>query len=137
MSVVVDIASVVRASARVQMDAIQRETSAVGIADATLSEVLRVAQLGTTSAVDPLEVCVLLVTTATFDARALVAALVDVFGATGSVDAELCREIFGALARHDARFGGDFPAALDAGLGGATRVAHNALIELPCVKALC
>ena len=46
---------------RVQIDAIQRETDAVGISQETLHQVLDVAQLGTTSAVDPVEVCVLLV----------------------------------------------------------------------------
>ena len=77
------------------------------------------------------------VTAATSDLRAMFGAIVDVFGQTGSLDANLAHDLFSALSRHDARFGGDFLAQLDEELGGVERVAHNQLLELPCVKALC
>lgn len=110
---------------------------AVGISEATLHEVMRVAQLGPTAAVDPVEFCLLLVTTAATDSRSLVIALIDVFGESGSIDAELCRELFATLARHDPKWGGEFLVQMDEQLKSSDRIAHNTLVELPCIKALC
>ena len=56
----------------------------MGICDAALAQVTRVAALGDSAAVDPVEVCLLLVTTATTDTRSLVMALTEVFGASGA-----------------------------------------------------
>ena len=56
----------------------------MGICDAALAQVTRVAALGDSAAVDPVEVCLLLVTTATTDTRSLVMAVTEVFGASGA-----------------------------------------------------
>lgn len=121
---------------RLQMDLIRREALASGISEVTFERVVDIAQLGSSAAVDPVEVCALLVTAATSDVRSLVSAVVDVFGETGAINAELCHEVFVTLARHDSRFGRDFQAALEERLDGVEQVAHHTLVEMPCVKAM-
>lgn len=117
------------------MDSIRTEAVASGISEATFDRVADIAQLGSTAAVDPVEVCALLVTAATSDMRSLVSAVVDVFGETGAINAELCREVFATLARHDDRFGNNFLADLHQRLDGVEQVAHHTLVDMPCVKA--
>jgi hypothetical protein len=120
-----------------QMDAVQREAVAVGINEATLTEVLRVSNLSSASALDPVEFCLLLVTTAADNIRSLVDALTAVFGEAGMLDAELCRELFATLAKHNPRLGGDLLVKLDEQLPVSGPVEHNVLVEIPCIKAMC
>lgn len=108
----------------------------MGISESTIQQVLRVGHLGSTSALDPMEFCLLLATTAATDVRSLVLALTEVFGESGSLDSDLCREIFGTLGKHDPRWGGDFLATMEEQLPSTRRIAHNTLVELPCIRAL-
>lgn len=120
-----------------QIDAIRTEATAVGVSEATLQQVMRVAQLGSTAAVDPVEFCLLLVTTVSTDTPSLLTSLMGVFGEAGAMDADLCKEVFAVLGKHDNRLGESFQAAMDEQLAGAERIGHNMLVEMPCIKALC
>jgi hypothetical protein len=120
-----------------QVDAIRQEAVAVGISEATLTEVLRVANLSTASDLDPVEFCLLLVTTAADDVQSLVKALEGVFGEADTLDCELCRELFAILAKHNPRWGGDLLVKLNEQLPVSGPVTKNTLLDMPCIKAMC
>jgi hypothetical protein len=92
------------------------------------------ADLGSTSALDPVDICLLLVTTATTSTGEMVAAMAEVFGESGSIEVSLCRDLFLSLAKYDTRWDQDFFTKLDSHLDSMERVAHNALMEMPCIK---
>lgn len=119
-----------------QVEFISNEAIAAGINRGTLDQVLAVGQLGDTMAVDPVEVCLLLITTISTDAPSLLLALAEVFGEAGSIDAGLCRDVLTLLGKYDPRWQADVVKQLDEQLHGSDKVSYNSLVELPAVKAL-
>ena len=119
-----------------QVEAIGNEAIAAGIDRGTLEQVFMVGQLGDTSAIDPVEVCLLLITTISTDAQSLILALSEVFGEAGSIDADLCRDVLTLLGKYDQRWNGDVLKQLDEQLHGSDKVSYNTLVELPAVKSL-
>lgn len=119
-----------------QVESISNEAIAAGIDRGTLEQVVTVGQLGDTSAVDPVEICLLLITTISSQPSSLLLALAEVFGEAGSIDVDLCRDVLTLLGKYDQRWEADVVQQLTEQLHGSDKVSYNSLVALPAVKAL-
>jgi hypothetical protein len=112
-----------------------REALALSIDECALREIMRVAQLGTASALDPVEICALLMTTTAQDTKSLLLACTEVFGEGGTIDSALCRDVVSTLCKYDDRWGPEAMREFEEHLSHRERVSYNGLIELPIFKA--
>lgn len=118
------------------VDTISNEAIAAGIDRGTLEEVMSVGQLGNTSAVDPVDICLLLITTISSQPSSLLLAVAEVFGEAGSIDVDLCRDVLTLLGKYDQRWEADVVQQLNEQLHGSDKVSYNSLVALPAVRVL-